>query len=136
MRRVAKATPKKVEAARAEGNDPLARVDHEATPSRQSVAPATKLPARAVPGGQRLSPPRRRPRRVRTSKTWVGAALAILAVGGLVGAIAATGGSNPERNAGSHRGPEGIPVPAGHQLAGIRTSQYGQPIDGIQCQGS
>jgi hypothetical protein len=66
----------------------------------------------------------------------VGAVLAILAVGGLVGAIVATGGSNPARIAGSDRGPEGIPVPAGDQLAGIRTSRYGQPIDGIQCQGS
>jgi hypothetical protein len=32
-------------------------------------------------------------------------------------------------------GPEGLPVPHGAQLAGTSAGRYGQPIDGIQCQG-
>jgi hypothetical protein len=33
-------------------------------------------------------------------------------------------------------GPERVPIPAGPALGAVKTSSYGEPIDGIQCQSS
>jgi hypothetical protein len=52
----------------------------------------------------------------------------------IVGVIVTGGGSAKSSPRGT--GPEGVPVPSAERLAAVSTTRYGQPIDGIQCQGN
>lgn len=85
-------------------------------------------------GAGRRPPPRRK--RGPDKKT-IGAIVGVALVFALVVFFAfAVVGSNStiQSVTASSTGPEGVAVPAGTALGAINTANYGQPVDGIECQ--
>ncbi len=107
------------------------------SPSGPNYRPPTGAPRSAA---RRPPPPPKRRKMPRITKKTIGAIVALTVIAAVVVffSFAINGSSSPGSTnvAASDDIPENVPVPVGPVLAAPNSAQYGQPIDGIQCQTS